>query len=137
MSGKNRGESGAVSGQIMSAFAGSAKAAENLGFSPAPLGQRYPTPCPDPYPLPNGATASAPTDPLGEPMSIREVARMFGCSEWTVRQQYVPRGLPCFRLSPAGKLLFFHNQIVRWVLERQNLGSPHKDKQGQKGGIFR
>jgi hypothetical protein len=60
-------------------------------------------------------------------MSIREVARMFGCSEWTIRQQYLPKGLPYFRLSPAGKLLFFHNQIVRWVLEIQR----------QKGGMIR
>ena len=62
---------------------------------------------------------------LGEPLTIREVAEMFGCSAWTFRQQYLPRGLPHFRLSPAGKLVFFHSQIVRWVLEKQR----------QKGGI--
>ena len=76
---------------------------------------------------PKALTANASGDLLGEPMSIREVARMLGCSEWTVRQQYLPRGIPHFRLSPAGRLLFFHNQIVRWVLEIQR----------QKGGIIR
>jgi hypothetical protein len=52
-------------------------------------------------------------------MTIREVARVLGCSAWTVRQRLVPAGLPHFRLSPAGKLVFFHHQIVAWVLQAQ------------------
>jgi hypothetical protein len=100
-----------------------AKAAESLGFPAISLGQRNPQHCPHPESAPKNESG----DPLGEPMTIREVARMFGCSEWTVRQQYLRRGLPHFRLSPAGKLLFFHNQIVRWVLEIQR----------QKGGTIR
>ena len=31
-------------------------------------------------------------DPLGEPMTIREVARIFRCSTWTVRQRHLPSG---------------------------------------------
>jgi hypothetical protein len=58
-------------------------------------------------------------DQLGTPLAIRDVARMFGCSEWTVRQRLIRLGLPCIRLTPNGKLVFFQNQIVRWVLERQ------------------
>jgi len=65
-------------------------------------------------------------DQLGQPLSIRDVARMFGCSEWTVRQRLIRIGLPHFRLTPHGKLMFFHNQIVRWVLDRQR----------QKGGYI-
>ena len=65
-------------------------------------------------------------DQLGQPLSIRDVARMFGCSEWTVRQRLIRIGLPHFRLAPNGKLMFFYNQIVRWVLDRQR----------QKGGYF-
>jgi hypothetical protein len=100
-----------------------AKAAESLGFQAVSLGQRNPQHCPHPEIAPGNQS----DDPLGEPMTIREVARMFGCSEWTVRQQYLSKGLPHFRLSPAGKLLFFHNQIVRWVLGIQR----------QKGGMIR
>jgi hypothetical protein len=124
MSDKSGGEPGKRYEQIMSAFAENAKATENKGFSPAPLGQRYPNQDPQHCPHPESTTQSELGDPLGEPRSIREVAQMFGCSEWTIRQRYLPLGLPHFRLSPAGKLLFFHNQIVRWVLEIQR----------QKGG---
>jgi len=70
-------------------------------------------------PHPEGSPKNESPDLLGEPMTIREVARIFGCSEWTIRQQYLPKGLPHFRLSRRGKLLFFHNQIVGWVFELQ------------------
>ena len=103
-------------------LAETAKAAETLEFSGSSLGQRNPQPCPHS----ESRKQNEFDDPLGKPMSIREVAKILGCSEWTVRQQYLPRGLPHFRLSPAGKLLFFHNQIVRWVLEKQR----------QKGGMI-
>jgi hypothetical protein len=106
-----------------SAFGPDANTSETLDFLPANRGQNCPKHCP----RPTGPPKDESGDPLGEPMSIREVAKVFGCSEWTIRQQYLPRGLPHFRLSPAGKLLFFHNQIVRWVLEIQR----------QKGGIIR
>jgi len=127
MSGKGHGGPEAVSGQIMSAFAERAKSAENLSVSDVPLGQRCPHPCPEQCPHPGNSSEHASDNALGEPMTIREVARMFGCSEWTIRQQYLPKGLPHFRLSPRGKLLFFHNQIVRWVLDRQR----------QEGGMIR
>jgi hypothetical protein len=62
--------------------------------------------------------------PLGAPLSIREVARLIGCSAWTVRQRYVPQGLPHLRSGPAGKLIFFRDQVIRWILQHQQ----------QKGG---
>jgi len=73
-----------------------------------------------PAALPAGARAPvAPSDVLGEPLSIAEVARLIGCSVWTVRQRCLPRGLPHFRLGGLGKLIFYRNQIVRWIVENQ------------------
>jgi hypothetical protein len=56
---------------------------------------------------------------LGEPLSILEVARLIGCSTWTVRNRYLPQGLPHFRSGPTGKLVFYRNQVVRWILQQQ------------------
>lgn len=60
---------------------------------------------------------------LGEPMGIREAARTIGCSPWSVRQTLLPMGLPHWRSGPSGKLIFYRDQIVRWVLEHQQKGS--------------
>lgn len=65
---------------------------------------------------------------LGEPMNIAEVARVLGCSEWTVRQRYMPQGLPHLRASRTGKLVFFHNQVIDWILQQQHM---------KKGGLPR
>jgi len=56
---------------------------------------------------------------LGEPMGISETAKLLGCSAWTVRQKHVPRGLPYFRSGPSGRLTFYRNQVVAWILEKQ------------------
>jgi hypothetical protein len=69
-----------------------------------------------------------PIHSLGEPLTIHEVAELLGCSVWTVRQRYMPQGLPCLRASTTGKLVFFHNQIIDWILRRQ---------QQKKGGNSR
>jgi hypothetical protein len=61
-------------------------------------------------------------DPLGEPLSIREVASLIGVSVWTVRQRYLPAGLPHFRCTPEGKLLFYKTQIINWLLTKQQKG---------------
>jgi hypothetical protein len=61
-------------------------------------------------------------DALGIPLTIREVARLIGCSAWTVRQRHLPQGLPCFRSGPAGKLIFYRNQVVAWILRQQKGG---------------
>ena len=101
------------------------KDAESLEFSCTRLGQMNPQHCPHPA---NGALPSTPqADPLGEPMNIAEAARLLGCSVWTVRQRYLPLGLPFFRIGSTGKFLFYRNQIVRWIL----------NKQIQKGGDLR
>lgn len=56
---------------------------------------------------------------LGEPITIREVAQLVGCSAWTVRQQCMRQGLPYFRASRTGKLIFYRNQVIRWLIEKQ------------------
>jgi hypothetical protein len=56
---------------------------------------------------------------LGEPMGIREVAQLIGCSPWSVRQTLLRRGLPHWRSGPSGKLIFYRDQVVRWVLDQQ------------------
>ena len=63
---------------------------------------------------------------LGEPLAIGEVARLLGCSEWTVRQRHMRLGLPYLRTSATGKLVFFRGQVIDWIVERQRR---------QKGGI--
>jgi hypothetical protein len=65
-------------------------------------------------------------DPLGEPLSIHQVAQMFGCSAWTVRQRYLPRGLPHFRMGPTGKLVFYRKQVTRWILDQQERGNGRR-----------
>jgi phage terminase Nu1 subunit (DNA packaging protein) len=57
---------------------------------------------------------------LGEAMDVKQVARLIGCSTWTVRQKHLQQGLPCFRSGPSGRLTFYRNQVVAWILEKQN-----------------
>ncbi len=45
-------------------------------------------------------------DALGEPLNINRVAALLGCSAWTVRQRYLPSGIPHFRIAKTGKLMF-------------------------------
>ena len=71
---------------------------------------------------PTEASTEANFDILGEPMGIREVAELIGCSAWTVRQRYVPYGLPHMRSAPNGKLIFYRNQITHWLLRQQEKG---------------
>jgi hypothetical protein len=60
---------------------------------------------------------------LGEPLSIIQVAKLIGCSPWTVRQQHIRRGLPHFRAGENGKLIFYKNQVVRWIQSQQKGGT--------------
>ena len=94
----------------ISGFENGAKSADSLGFAHDPLGQSYP----QHYPQVR--------EPLGEPMTIREVARLIGCSAWTVRHRYLSQGLPHLRSGPIGKLVFYRNQVVQWILQQQRKG---------------
>jgi hypothetical protein len=110
-------------------FVENAKAAETLELSAPSLGQRNPQHCPH-LPEPNAMpSTSASSSPLGAPMNISEVAEFLGCSAWTVRQRYLPQGLPHLRACGTGKLVFFREQVASWILKRQ--------QQRQKGGNIR
>ena len=63
---------------------------------------------------------------LGEPLGIRDVAALIGCSPWTVRQTLVPRGIPFFRSGASGRLIFYRDQIERWVQSQQQGGKTTK-----------
>lgn len=113
---------------IKSDFTPGANTAETHGVSPVPLAQ-------------NGASESArqgarsaddshsPSggSDLGEPLSIHDVAVMLGCSAWTVRQRYLQQGLPHLRACAGGRIVFFREQVIAWILKRQQ----------QKGGLRR
>jgi hypothetical protein len=90
-------------------------AAETLDFSAIRLGQRSPQDYPRHYP--HSKTAL-----LGEPMDIEDVAMLLGCSVWTVRQRYLPEGLPHIRASARGRFVFFREQVIDWILKRQTQG---------------
>ena len=108
-----------------SGFGGNAKGAESLDFSPVRVGQS----CPQQYPHSAEAICAAgASGSLGEPMDIGQVAVLLGCSAWTVRQRYLAQGLPHLRACASGKLVFFREQVIGWILKRQ---------QRQKGGQLR
>ncbi len=122
---------GTVSDGYKSDFAHGAKSAENLGFLDSSLGQRNPQHCPhshDPSSPPLLQTISPKPASLGEPLTISAVAQLLGCSPWTVRQRYLPQGLPHLRTCATGKLVFFREQVIAWIEKRQ---------QRQKGGMLR
>ncbi len=56
---------------------------------------------------------------LGEPLGVRQVASLIGCSPWTVRHRLIRNGLPCFRSAASGRLIFYRQQVVRWILRQQ------------------
>lgn len=98
-------------------FAEMRNAAETLDVPTFPLGQRNPQEYPQHYPTPKVTRF-----PLGEPMDIEDVAAVLGCSAWTVRQKYLPAGLPHLRASAHGRIVFFREQVIHWILERQAKG---------------
>ena len=94
----------------MSGLGNGENSRDSLSFSHESLGQNYPHHYPQV------------SDPLGEPLSIGQVAQLLGCSAWTIRHSYLPKGLPHLRSGPLGKLIFYRNQVVQWILQRQRKG---------------
>ena len=74
---------------------------------------------PEALPEVDECESGVPDKELGEPLTIGQVARLIGCSVWTVRQQCLRQGLPRFRASRSGRLIFYRNQVVRWLIEKQ------------------
>ncbi len=108
--------------RYMSGLASDANPLAIQVIPPTGLGQSYPRH----YPQPQGANRqtikAAGCSPLGLPLSIRDVARMIGCSAWTIRQRHIPAGLPYFRAGSNGKLVFFRDQVIAWILQQQRKG---------------
>ena len=57
---------------------------------------------------------------LGEPLNVKLTAKLIGVSPWTLRQRLMPMGLPHFRIGRSGKLTFYRDQVVRWILQHQS-----------------
>ena len=93
--------------ETLSGFTVNANGTETKALARTSLGQSYPRQYP------------GSENTLGEPLSIKDVARLIGCSAWTVRQKFIPLGLPHLRSGPSGRLTFFSNQVVAWVLAQQ------------------
>ena len=94
-------------------------------FGAPHIRQHCPPSCPQEKPQGVGEERGKNDQALGEPLSIREVADLIGCSVWTIRQRYLRAGIPFVRLRPHGKLIFYRNQIIHWLLTEQ-----------QKGGVI-
>ena len=62
------------------------------------------------------------TTELGEPISIHKAGKLIGCSAWAVRQVWLPKGLPYLKSGPGGKLIFYRDQVVVWILAQQKKG---------------
>jgi hypothetical protein len=101
---------------------GRRKSADSLHLSGASLGQNCPPCCPQHCPRPDDLEDDSELEPLGKPLSITEVALLIGVSVWTVRHRCLAAGLPYFRVGPTGKLLFYKNQIIHWLLTEQRKG---------------
>lgn len=104
---------------------GKQKTRDSKELSPFCLGQHCPRHCP-PRTVAAGGKQVAPQRPaLGAPMNIREVAAFIGCSPWSVRNTWIPKGLPHFRFGASSKLIFYTDQVVRWIERQQQGGERH------------
>jgi hypothetical protein len=103
-----------------SGFENAAKSKHLLELGPEHLEQ----PCPQQYPHSDNVEIDSSLELLGAPLAINEVADLIGCSVWTIRQRYMPAGIPHLRLRPNGKLIFYRNQIIEWLLAEQQKGGP-------------
>jgi len=105
-----------------SGMAARPKKADLGQFWPSRLGQQCPTHCPPQPAAPGGQpTPSGADSRLGQALDIGQVARLVGCSPWSIRNTWIPRGLPHFRSGASSKLIFYTDQVVSWI-ERQQKG---------------
>jgi hypothetical protein len=96
-----------------------------LPFGAHDLAQACPSSCPRHCPHADDSETDGASDSLGPPLSINEVANLIGVSAWTVRHRYLAAGLPHLRVGYSGKLIFYTNQIVRWLLWQQQKGGTN------------
>ena len=99
------------------------KAADLLELMRPPIGQHYPKHYPT-QPVASGGqpVASGAESRLGQPLDVRQVARLLGCSPWSIRNRWIPKGLPHFRSGASSKLIFYEAQVVRWIERQQQKG---------------
>lgn len=97
---------------------GNRSRADRIEFS-RDLGESPRAALPEALPALAGSHEGLKNEPLGEPMSVLGVARLIGCSVWTVRHRLLRQGLPHFRVNGSRKLIFYRNQVIRWILEKQ------------------
>lgn len=107
-----------VTNRHTSRFGKHANDAESLELSRVSRGQSCPQHCPHC----DGASTPGDDRTLGGPLDIEDVAMLLGCSVWTVRQRYLPGGLPHIRASARGRFIFFREQVIDWILKRQTKG---------------
>ena len=100
---------------------------ETLSFCSYDLGQC----CPHHYPH-RRDFEDITGDPLGAPMTISQVAKLLGCSIWTLRQKHLRSGLPHFRIGKGGKLLFYRKQVIEWILETQEQSRTPLSNEGRE-----
>jgi hypothetical protein len=101
-------------------------------FSAPSLGQCWPghwpgQPGPNPaqhgpFLRPPAPAFGPPASELGQPLCIKQAAELIGCSPWTVRQTLIPRELPHFRFRASGRLIFYRDQLIRWIENQQQGG---------------
>lgn len=96
-----------------SCFSNEQKVNKSMALPKEDLGQN----CPRHYPQAADADLF-----FGGPLGIEDVALLLGCSPWTVRQKYLPEGMPHLRASVRGRFVFFRQQIIDWILQRQTKG---------------
>jgi hypothetical protein len=102
--------------------AGERKPKDLLPFRARDHAQDYPPLCPQEKPRIEGEERGREEDVLGQPLSIQEAARLIGCSPWTVRHRSLDQGIPFLRTGPTGKLIFYRQQVIRWLLDQQQKG---------------
>ena len=93
MNAEVNGKNKSVSEPYGSASGGGGNQAETFEFLPPGVGQN----CPQDYPhSERNPKRRNSIDPLGEALSIAEVAELLGCSVWTVRKKYLAAGPATF-----------------------------------------
>src|SRR5437868_3522062 len=94
---------GLVRIHMKSDFLARAKSQRNKDFAAASLGQC----CPEQQPQEKPGAASDKRSALGQPLGIKQAAALIGCSPWVVRYRLLKRGLPHFRFTASGKMIFY------------------------------
>ena len=62
---------------------------------------------------------------LGDPLNVKQVASLLGVSPWSIRQ-LLRKGIPHVRNTRGGKVIFFRNQVLAWVITQQRKGGTQR-----------